>query len=218
MQEITVQDLERIALASHEDITPIEGIITTLRFYEQALNVSFKKRVKELRRVSQGNVILTADLGCGDSSAAYDMNQFQGVKAFGIDSALYLPESALPKERLIKANLNCMPEVPDNSFHYMISYNALSYRNTAALLEIFRVLRPGGIADLDIQEWAKTGDIRNLPLTRRLTLVGIFSGFSGSFEQYTQCLADMQKGARKSEVIREVYFTRFEMRKPVENQ
>ena len=107
--------------------------------------------------------MIVADIGGRAGTATNDLNNLRTTEgkeifeAFQIDPYPHLLEEkeALPLNRFIKADANDMPEVPTDTFHMVISFNALTYTDLAqSLPEIKRILRPGGIALLDIEHWS----------------------------------------------------------------
>ena len=117
---------------------------------------------------------MLADIGGGAGALAGEIAKTYGVEAFVIDPHLRIPSNAILNEnRFIKANAERMPEIPDDTFHYIIGYNTMTYTDISkSVPEIYRILKTGGIADLDWEfpkkdQWAK---LRKNDISRYVTI------------------------------------------------
>lgn len=126
----------------------------------------FNSYLQEILARSQtpNSIIFAADIGESFGTAAHNLDGITlspnaSIAAFQISRHQRLcPDgTGLSPERSILADVNSMPEVPNNSFDLIVSFNSLKRSNlTQSLAEIERVLRPGGIALLDIESWRQT--------------------------------------------------------------
>ena len=166
--------LERIAKDTHngqiEQYRLRRTQMHSLKLQEEMLGISVRKRIDQIKSIYPKGTIIAADLGCFVSTIVGDLNKLEGVAAFGIDLSPKLDTTQdLSLNRLMVANLEDMPQIPNNSFHYLMSFNVLSYTDpNKSLPEIYRILKPCGIADLDIEFWEKNfkEKITNLELSR----------------------------------------------------
>ena len=184
---MNVETLERIARESHngavETLEERSGHRDGLSEHEWKLGLSIAQRIEGVRASYPNQTMLAAELGCFTASAVEDMDNLPGVEAFGIDLKPYLVKGQnLSPDRLIVADLNDMPHVPDESFQYVWSFNCLGYTDpTKSLPEIYRVLMPGGVADLDIEFWQRENPerIAALPIATHLKIRGVATQPSG---------------------------------------
>jgi hypothetical protein len=219
---MNVEELEQIALNSQRampikvDKSKRSPFFDGLRPLEEKLGISLVQRRDQIRRNYPTGPIIAAELGCFISTVVGEMQEVEDVEAFGIDRRPILDgHQSLPVARLIVADLNSMPHIPDNTFHYMLSFNCLSYTNiTRSFPEIFRVMQAGGIADLDLEFWSERNipDLMNLPIYKHLRIASVHSGFSGSVKEYIQHLNEKAGDPR---MWREGYAVRFELTKPL---
>jgi len=169
-------DLQILAMESHGGNLQTSKGTSMLEKQQEYLGVSVAYGVAEIS-TRYDTPLLVADLGCYVASVAADLNEMHGVKSFGVDLRPHLPEGRnFPKYRLIVADLNSMPEIADNTFHYVMSFNVLAYTKLEqSLPEIFRILKPGGIADLDIEFWEMhhRNELENTPVHESLRVKGI---------------------------------------------
>ncbi len=151
------QDLERLAeqwrAGNSDSVEKNFGVLGhELKHFQMSLGVSIRDRVKYLKQKFSNEPIFVADLGGGNGGLAGEINDYDGVEAFCIDEYLRIPHNGkLPRNRFIKANVENMPEIPNETFHYLISYNAImSYTDISkSIPEAYRILKPEGIADFD---------------------------------------------------------------------
>lgn len=221
---MTVEYLEKIAINSHKgELKTTNHNGSSLADYEHALNIVVAKRIDSIKKKFPNMPIIAADLGCAFGNAASELNKMEGVEGFGIDLfSSYNSSTGLPTERYILGNLNNLSKIPDNSFHYAISFNVLAYTKiTESLPEIYRILKPGGEADLDIEHWFDENykELTEMDLINHTTLVAVFSGFEGTFTQYVDHLRELhQKGQTNRDYAfnfnRDKLFTRFILQKP----
>lgn len=95
-----------------------------------------------------GHDILDAGCGAGDYSAAFAEMGARSVSGFDVSTgSLRLARSQVPVTRFLQASLSELP-YPANSFDVIWSWGVLHYVSNpqAAMREIVRVLRPGGMA------------------------------------------------------------------------
>jgi len=98
-----------------------------------------------------GGPIIVADVGCCSDTAAFEMGQIGGVYAFYIDIQPRAPKKLQPN-RAIKADVNDMNQIPEDSFHMLVGNNFLQYTDYLKCLpEFYRVLVPGGYACFDMR-------------------------------------------------------------------
>lgn len=146
---MSVEQLEGIALASQLGQTAVMnyGRSKSLTGYGNSMGIDIRERITSLRNGSRD--IICADIGGSLGNAAKDMNAMPGTEAFVIDKAFETNPRISPNRRRIVANAYDMPLVPDESFHFIVSYNSLL--SPECFREIYRVLKPAGIAILDLQ-------------------------------------------------------------------
>lgn len=176
-----VKELEQVAIASQrEPISTEKGRpakLSGLDLHNHFFGITVEERKEELRKYYPHGKIIAAELGCHMSTSVWEMNRIRGVAAFGIDLDPVLDTNQkFPAKRLIVANLNDMPHVPSDSFHYIRSFNCLSYTDpTKSFPEIYRVMKPGGIADLDLEWWIgeHKDTLLALPIADRLKVRGV---------------------------------------------
>src|SRR4030042_4894954 len=223
---MTIAELEKIARESHNGHIKVENerkYKSGLCERERFMGISIARRRDEIKRFYLESPIIAAELGCFVSTAVGDMNQIDGIEAFGMDLKPILDGSQnLSSDRLIVADLNNMPHVPDRSFHYMLSFNCLSYTEpTKSFPEIYRVLKQGGIADLDLEFWEDRNikELLNMELHKQGHLVvATTSGkFQGSIPQYIRYIQDLAKRDSRQAMFEQMS-TRFVLIKPYESQ
>jgi len=218
---MNIEELEQIALKSHngqlefsdEKPNPFNGIARL----EERLGINVKQRRDQIRRHYPNEPIIAAELGCFNATVVAEMQYIGGIEAFGIDKKPYLNRLLeLPARRLIVADLNCMPQIPDNTFHYMLSFNTLSYTDiTKSFPEIFRVLKPGGVADLDLEFWPEyIGRLEQSLLYPQLMVASTRSDYRAKVEEFFR---DIEKVKEESPELVGFfcYSTRLEMAKPI---
>lgn len=181
-------------MTSHNGQLPLWGSPKNcgygLKEIEDLMRISFQQRVTELRRFYPQGQLVAAELGCGIPWVVEDMSQIEGISPYGLDlKPTLIPEFGPGDKCLIRCNLEHMPEIPDGTFHYCLSYNVLG--GTAlehSIPEIFRVLRPHGIADLDIAYWDNRWlhYLTNTPLHRDgyLSIASVNGQFTGRIQDY----------------------------------
>ncbi|OGZ02938.1 MAG: hypothetical protein A2430_02885 [Candidatus Liptonbacteria bacterium RIFOXYC1_FULL_36_8] len=183
-----VLKIEKIALWSNRGkyFNPIvrtdSGPVIFMTFYQEDLRVSFKDIWADLEKKFPGETLLIADIGCYKGGAireainyfiSFDQEQYA---FFGID-ILSAENIVIPGQRYIRGNIRDLSIIPDNTFHYLFSSDSLFYvlgNIDLALKEIYRILKPGGIAHFSILGWhLAENKIRNAGLDEflHLTLV-----------------------------------------------
>lgn len=217
-----ILELEKIALALHNG-NPINSDhqSTELADYEENMRTNVSEQIAQIRKNYPTGKIVAVDIGSMCGTAAAGLNRIEEVSGFGIDIGFesYNPKTGLPENRFIVADAESMPQIPNATFHYIISYNSLSYTDpTKSFPEIFRVLKPGGIADLDLEMWTEhIQEISNLDMVKDIALVGVYSGFKGNLRQYLehlQELRDTDKDNKYFNYNKDCLFVRFEISKP----
>jgi len=148
------QELEKIAEQSQNEKGTCDSDIDIhgeIRMFEMSLGVKISDRISYLRERFPNEPILVADIGGGSGGLAGEINRYSGVKTFVIDNCQRIPKkSTLPKNRFIILDAENMPEIPDNTFHYLVSFNAMTYMDISkSVPEAYRILRSDGLADLD---------------------------------------------------------------------
>lgn len=221
---MNVTELERIARESHNGQIRVENerdYSHGLQDHERMSGVSIRGRRDEIRRYYPNTPILAAELGCFVSTVVREMNQIEGIEAFGIDLEPILDGSQnLSPDRLIVADLNDMPHIPDESFHYMFSWNCLSYTEpTKSFPEIYRILAPGGIADLDLEFWhdRHVKELLGMELHRQGCLMVATSDgkYTGSIQDYAKHIQELAKTNQREAMFQQMS-TRFVLTKPYE--
>ncbi len=101
-----------------------------------------------------------ADIGGNHGTAAVELQEIEGVKAFVIDPFEMGPikssprrAKGLPKNRLFVSKIE-ETKLPDESFHFMTSYNSYQYMSfPKSFIEPYRLLKKGGGALLQISQF-----------------------------------------------------------------
>jgi len=153
--QVTVEQLEEIAGASH-NFKNIYSDATTDHFtplgeFIRSLGVDLQARFDYIKRAFVEPPFVIGDLGGGEGGMIAPLNDVPEIEAFVIDRHLRIPlNNPLPEERYISVEAENMESIPDNSFHYLMSYNAFGYMDhQRTLCESFRILKPGGVLDFD---------------------------------------------------------------------
>jgi len=169
--------LEEIAQRSHNGklkTTDSETRYGGIRMFEMSLRVSIRKRIELLKARFPQEHLLVADIGGSHGDLTGEISKIGGVCPFVIDVYPCFPaNSILSRNRFIRADAEKMPEIPDGAFHYIVSFNVLTYTDVSlSVPEIYRILRKGGIADLD-WEFPDKGQLARLSkdqIARHLTI------------------------------------------------
>jgi SAM-dependent methyltransferase len=220
---MSIEELERIALASHKGRIPVREQVSEkndgLPRLEWIMHLSFPETIKWIKRRYPSEPIIVGEVGCYVATAVADMDKIDGVEAFGIDLDPILDSSrTLPEKRLIVADINQAPHIPDNSFHYVISNNCLSYTApNRSFPEIFRILKPGGIADIHLESWVTENRnlMRRLPISQQgyLKVTANLPDFYGSVDEFLEHIEKLSKTDVKRAHF-QLHFNRFVMEKP----
>jgi SAM-dependent methyltransferase len=117
--------------------------------------------IRRLPPVAVGGTI--ADLGCSTGYLLDDLSvRFPGVGLIGVDlvaSGLEKAHALVPDARLVRADVCTLP-LADESFDAVVSANLLEHvrDDSAALAEIERILRPGGLGVIVVPAGPSTYD------------------------------------------------------------
>ena len=150
--------LQSIAVASHDGkelYHSSDNGVATLSSYERHLGVDLGKICSLVRNAFGPSRYLVADIGGNEGGAVAELcRQQNDFEPFCIDPNPSLAINGLPSERMIVAAAENMIPVPDNTFHLMLSHNALTCTDLSrSLPEIGRILAPAGLGVLDIEFW-----------------------------------------------------------------
>lgn len=139
-----------------------------------SLGVSVNQRIEFLKNRFHHETLLIGDVGGGTGGLAGEINRYEGFEAFVIDKFPIIPKKCcLPLRRFIIADAESMSEIPNNTFHYLVSFNTIYYTDISkSVPECYRILRHGGLADFD---W----EFPNEEQLRRLTEGDIYKCISG---------------------------------------
>ncbi len=182
-----VKELEKVAIDSQKEPIQVGKDLSSVglggvSLQDHFFGITVEERREELRKHYPNGKIIAVDLGCHLSTVPGDMDRVRGVAAFGIDlNPILNVKQKLPAKRLIVADLNNMPHIPSDSFHYVRSFNCLSYTNPArSFPEIYRIMKPGAIADLDLEWWTEEhGDtLLALPIADQINVRAVRCGVS----------------------------------------
>jgi SAM-dependent methyltransferase len=140
-------------------------------------DLDIPKLVASLKQGFPDELFIAADIGGYRGTAALDLERVGCDRCFVIDpyDGRTGSSSQLPANRFILRGAENMEGIPEDCFQFIISFNALTYTKdlSRSLTEIFRVLRPGGAAVVDIEWWAKGKDLQtltNLSLPENVTM------------------------------------------------
>jgi len=169
-----VKDLEKFALKTHggHRLRMNDGEKTNqLSDYELFFSLCFgegfnlKQALEVQRKVFPGEkTLIIADVGGADGSAAADLDSISGVRAFVIDPDPSIPtkEWGLSRNRFIVRKIE-ETGLPDDTFHFLVSFDTLHFTNVpVAFSEIYRLLKPGGVALTDYHFWHRPEGLSNL--------------------------------------------------------
>lgn len=214
--DVTVAQLEEIAVKSQEGKEPKGGGPTSLAEFEYCLG-EIKPKLDEVKKAFPGETILCAAVDCDDGHAVAELNRLGGVEAFGTGGDFrYGKQSGLPRERYIISDSRGLPRIPGNSFHLVMHmgtfepFESLKKQVSA----IYRVTKPGGIAVMDIEDWNMFTDIvTQLGMTRQAEVVDNESGEKTGLVQFVNSVVDVgEKNPIKAS--QRTYNVHFELRKP----
>lgn len=129
-------------------------------------HLDIPKLIKGLKEDFLGEAFIAADIGGSYGTAAKNLESAGCDRCFVIDPHDFRSKSSpqLPENQFIARRAEDMHEIPDECFQFLISFNTLTYSNdlSKALSEICRVLRPGGVALVDIEWWSQGKDLETL--------------------------------------------------------
>lgn len=183
---LDVERLEKFALKTQKGIELCNYIKPSvdLSGYENnfrislGLNFSFKSflTILYLNNFPKARKMIAADIGGGTGKAAEELDKLPGVEAFVIDPRTDIlgPDQGLPKERFIIRRIE-ETGLPDNTFHFMMSHNAMHYAKLPdSFTETYRLLKPGGVALLDHWLWYEPDvltKLDSLPIRDKVSVV-----------------------------------------------
>lgn len=195
---VSVNDLEDVALNSQVvPITSSSDYGSNLGKYQRGMAVDLLRTVELVKKQFQKGMIIGADIGCDCGLAAAQLAKSAGIEFFGIEPHPSIHPQGLDAKRIIVASAEDMPNVPNNSFHFIISFNSLSYTNVRkSFPEIYRVLRPGGFAALDLEFWTERNvdDLGSLPMSEAINVASL--GRFLPIDEYLTKLRLMEKSVR----------------------
>ena len=123
--------------------------------------IDFESLISKLKAQNPEEPLLAADIGGNIGTAAAEL-QTLGCVSFVIDphDSRSKSNATLPPERFIQRRAEDMEGIPDNCFGLIVSFNVLSYSRDLkqAIHEITRVLKPGGVALIDIEWWMREAE------------------------------------------------------------
>lgn len=147
--QIDLTNLENIAATSQKKpIQYIDSESAGLFNYLNNMGITSERFNAAVQKANSRGHVFIGDLGGGFGKASYELSSY-GFYAFNIKNSYNITKNQLPSNRVIVADLNQMPEIPDNSFHILISHNALGMTDLRrSLQEADRILKPKGTAFL----------------------------------------------------------------------
>ena len=196
--------LNKQMTSSSNSYIPALGFRWLTRFYDPVVRLTtreatFKQELLRQARIESGQRIL--DLGCGTGTlAAMVKRACPGAEVFGLDAdpdALKLARAKLRTNgievRLDQGLASALPYSLE-SFDAVISslfFHHLSFEaKQKAMLEVFRVLRPGG--QFLVADWGKPS---NAPMRLAFLSVQILDGFATTADNVRGLLPDLLNGA-----------------------
>ncbi len=140
---------------------------------------------------------LTAVIGDTYGNVADHLNQSTQTEvslfaAFAIDMNPKIANDGygIPLNRSLCADVNAMPEIPDNSFNLVLSQNTMFYTDLdRSLPEIWRILRPKGVAIFDIENWYTRATLAQMEQSGMIPNLH-FSMFGANPVQFAKFLND----------------------------
>ncbi|HMH45219.1 MAG TPA: class I SAM-dependent methyltransferase, partial [Pyrinomonadaceae bacterium] len=152
--------------------------------YELEENFWWFRGMREITRsllnqhCEKGNVRSTLDAGCGTGGMLSWLSQYTGSNSVvGIDLSQTALEFCRERnhQQLTQGSIAQLP-FADSSFDLVTSFDVLQHvldkGDVRAIAEIYRVLRPGGLAFVRVSayEWLRSGHDEALAVQRRYTL------------------------------------------------
>lgn len=207
-----VKKIERIALSSQsgQKFFRRGAKSGSLADYEWGLGMCAKVWIYNLKQAFPNETLCVADVGGHAGTAASELNDIPGVRAFVIDINPAIPthSKALPKNRFIVGDIQSLAGVPDNTFHGMMSFNCLGVTDIPwSFYEIFRVLRPGGIALLDDEFWSlhpqKLAEMRQ-DIKKHIKASGTL-GFAGTLESFLWNMKSLKRKSSQGKIRRRMH-------------
>lgn len=160
----TVEVLEQLARDTQQAHTILQADIPggSLDYYQKIFRIDFNEVLQLVRSNIPLDQYLIADIGGSTGLAIGSLTENNpDFKAFCIDPEPLLLVSSegmrvpLPLERFIVASAEDLSGIRNDTFHVVISCNALTYTDVSkSIPELYRILAPGGVAVLDIEDWS----------------------------------------------------------------
>lgn len=207
-----VKKLERIALSSQNGQKFFRRGVKSglLADYEWGLGMCAKAWIYNLKQAFPNETLCVADIGGHAGTAASELNEIEGVRAFVIDIDPSIPTrgKALPRSRFIVGDIESLAGVPDNTFHGMMSFNCLGVTDIPrSFSEIFRILRPGGIALLDDEFWSLHPQrlLEIEPDIRKYIKASGTLGFAGTLESFLWNMKSLKKKSFRRKIRRRMH-------------
>jgi SAM-dependent methyltransferase len=176
-----LKKLERIAIQSHNQNLSSEHIsCQSIEVLLMTLNISLEDRLQYLREIYPNEYLIVADIGGKTGKTLKPLELFQPMGVFCIDlEPKYDSKQGLALNRLIRADVQNMASIPDDTFHYLVSLASLHNTDpTASVPEIVRILKPNGIADLDWPiGYPGLEELRTHPASKFVTYIQTRAGY-----------------------------------------
>ncbi|MDO8460271.1 MAG: methyltransferase domain-containing protein [Nanoarchaeota archaeon] len=213
---MNVEYLESLALKSLQGyhINHVKMNIDGLSRLERNLHISLDERIRVIQEKFPQQKLIIAELGNFITTTIDEFNNIPNIIAFGIDLDHITINNKQDRKHLIRANIESMLEIPENTFHYIISHNCMEQTNLRkSLLEIYRILKPRGHADFDIASWYNyIPELIKNPVSPYMKVISMSNKFEGTLPQLFALIKEPRAGLE--DVQRELVYLRFELDKP----
>lgn len=170
--EAELKELEKLALETHigtdiqettKNSTNLSGFFGYEHSFQMAIgnNFSYQKYLSNLKekKFPYDKYLIVADIGGSYGTAAAELQRIKGVEAFVIDPFGMGPIKGWPgRVKGLPANRFIIKKIeetglPDESFHFMTSYNSHQYMDVPkSFAEPYRLLKKGGSTIFEIQQ------------------------------------------------------------------